>query len=134
MTTSELFLKHLSLMGKPDDGAIYHEDVVIDLPYAPKHHTRQLLGRDKVLKFMSNIGVYFENVQIGEPKIYETADSNVIIAEYPGSSTSKETGLPYRQNYVSIVTAEGGKIKHIREYYDPIQVLVATGEIEEPGG
>jgi len=48
--------------------------------------------------------------QIGEPAIYVTTDPNVIVAEYTGASTSKETGLPYRQNYVSIVTAKDGKI------------------------
>jgi len=133
MTASELFRKHLSLMGNPDDGAIYADDIVIDLPYAPKHHTGKLEGKEAVLRFLRNIGVYFENVSIGEPSIYETSDPNMIIAEYPGGSTSKETGLPYRQNYVSFVTVRDGKIAHIREYYDPIQVLVATGEIQEPG-
>ena len=133
MTTSDLFRRHLSLMGNPDEGSIYSDDVVVELPYAPKHHTGKLVGKAALLKFLSNIGVYFENVQIGEPRIYETADANVVVAEYPGSSTSKETGLPYRQNYVSIVTAKDGLIVHIREYYDPIQVLVATGEMQEPG-
>jgi len=120
-------------MGNPDEGSIYSDDVVVELPYAPKHHTGKLVGKAALLKFLTNIGVYFENVQIGEPRIYETADANVVIAEYPGNSTSKETGLPYRQNYVSIVTAKDGQIVHIREYYDPIQVLVATGEMQELG-
>jgi ketosteroid isomerase-like protein len=133
MTAAELFRKHLNLMGNPDEGSIYADDVVVDLVYAPKHHTGRLEGKSAVLRFLGNIGVYFENVQIGEPTIYETVDPNVIVAEYPGSSTSKETGLPYRQNYVSFVTVRDGKIVQIREYYDPIQVLVATGEMSEPG-
>lgn len=133
MSAADLFRRHLSLMGNPDEGSIYVDDVVIDLPYAPQHHTGKLDGKAAVLRFLTNIGVYFENVEIGEPKIYETADPNVIIAEYPGSSTSKETGLPYRQNYVSFVTVRDGQIVHIREYYNPITVLVATGEMTEPG-
>jgi uncharacterized protein len=133
MTASELFRHHVSLMGNPDDGSIYADDVVVDLPYAPQHHTGKLDGKAHVLRFLTNIGVYFEGVQIGEPTIYVTSDPNVIIAEYTGASTSKETGLPYRQNYVSIVTVKDGKISHIREYYNPIKVLVATGEMEEPG-
>lgn len=133
MSTADLFKRHLALMGNPDEGAIYHDDVVIDLPYAPKHHTGKLDGKAAVLRFLGNIGVYFKDIEIGEPRIYETQDPSVIIAEYTGGSTSKETGKPYRQNYVSIVTARDGKIAHIREYYDPVQVLVATGEIDEPG-
>lgn len=134
MSAADLFRRHLSLMGNPDEGSIYTDNVVVDLPYAPKHHTGRLEGKAAVLRFLTNIGVYFEGVQIGDPKIYETPDPSVIIVEYAGSSTSKETGLPYRQNYVSFVTVRDGKIAHIREYYDPIQVLVATGEMQEPGG
>lgn len=121
-------------MGNPDDGSIYADDIVIVLPYAPKHHTGKLEGRAAVLRFHANIGVYFSDIQIGEPTIYETTDPNIIIAEYPGGSTSKETGLPYRQNYVAIVTVRDGKIAHIKEYYNPITVLVTTGEMTEPGG
>lgn len=133
MTASDLFRHHLSLMGNPDSGDIYAEDVVVDLPYAPQHHTGKLDGKAHILRFLTNIGVYFSDIVIGEPTIYETTDPNVIIAEYTGSSTSKEAGLPYRQSYVSIVTVKDGKIQHIREYYNPIKVLVATGEMEEPG-
>jgi ketosteroid isomerase-like protein len=133
MSPRDLFLRHLALMGNPDDGSIYADDVVIDLPYAPKHHTGKLDGKEAVLRFLKNIGVYFRDVAIGDPTVYETSNPNLIIAEYPGSSTSVETGLPYRQNYVSFVTVRDGKIAHIREYYDPIQVLVSTGEMNEPG-
>ena len=70
---------------------------------------------------------------MGEANILETADSNVIVAEYTGASNSKETGKPYRQNYIAVVSLRDGKIAHIREYYNPIRVLVTTGEIEEPG-
>jgi uncharacterized protein len=120
-------------VGNPDEGSIYADDVVVELPYAPKHHTGRLEGKAAVLRFLTNVGVYFSDLQIGEPRIYETGDPNQIIAEYPGSSISKETGLPYRQNYVAFVTAKDGKISHIREYYNPINVLVATGEMTEPG-
>lgn len=133
MTATELFRIHLANVGNPTNDSVYADDIVVDLPYAPQHHTGKLDGKAHVLRFLTNIGVYFEGVEVGEPTIYETADPNVIIAEYPGSSTCKDTGLPYRQNYVAFVTVKEGKIAHIREYYNPIKVLVSTGEIEEPG-
>ncbi len=133
MTTTDLFRAHLGNVGNPTNDGIYADDIVVDLPYAPQHHTGKLDGKAHVLRFLTNIGVYFEGVKVGEPMIYETADPNVIIAEYPGSSTAKDTGLPYRQNYVAFVTVKDGKIAHIREYYNPVKVLVATGEMVEPG-
>jgi len=136
MTAAELFRRHLSLFGRTDaaeSAEIYAAEASMDFPYAPQHHTQRLEGRDAILRFLTRVGEFFDNIQIGEPTIHITNDPNVVVAEYPGSAVSKETKLPYTQNYVSVVTVRNGQIVHIREYYNPVRVLVATGEIEEPG-
>lgn len=133
MSATELFRRHLANVGNPTDVDIYADDIVVEFPYAPRHHTGRLEGREGILRFLTNIGKYFENFEIGEPRIHLTADPNVLIAEYPGRSKSKETGLPYNQNYVAVVTVRDGQIAHLREYYNPIRVLVSGGEISEPG-
>jgi ketosteroid isomerase-like protein len=138
MSTTELFLRHHSFIGKDvsvdEASEVYHADVTMEFPYAPKHHTRRRVGIENVLGFLKAIGVYFTDIQMAAPSVLHSTDPNVIVVEYPGESTCVETGLPYRQSYIAVVTAVDGKISHIREYYDPIQVLVSTGEIEEPGG
>jgi hypothetical protein len=134
MSPIDLLHAHLGNAVNPTNPEIYADDVFIEFPYAPKHHTQKLEGAEAIFRFFTNIGLYFEGYALTEATIYETSDPNVIVAEYGGSSTSKETGLPYRQRYVSFLTARDGKIAHIREYYNPVHVLVAGGEIEEPGG
>lgn len=132
MSITDLIQSHVANVGNPIHPEIYAEDVVMEFPYAPKHHTGRREGKAGILTFLTNIGVYFKAVQMGEPQILLTTDPNVAVVEVHGQSVSAETGKPYSQNYISIVTARDGQIVHIREYYDPIQVLVATGEIEEP--
>lgn len=83
---------------------------------------------------MGRIGEFFRDIRMGPSVVHLTQDPNVAIVEFEGRSVSNETGAAYEQNYVSVVTFRDGRIAHIKEYYNPIRVLVTTGEIEEPGG
>jgi ketosteroid isomerase-like protein len=134
MSTAELVAAHLANIGNPSHAEIYTDDVVAEFPYAPRHHTGKLSGSEAVLNFLMKIGLYFQDIRVGEPTVHLTANPDVVILEYPGTSVSKETGLPYSQDYVSVLTLRAGRISHIREYYNPVKVLVATGEMQEPGG
>ncbi len=128
-SASDLLRSHLALVGKastPDELAIYAEDVIAEFPYAPEGHTSRLEGPQKIAAFLENIGKFAENFHLGEPTIHETATG--CIAEYHGSSTFKSTGLPYEQDYISVITVKDGKIASIKEYYDPLRVLRALGE------
>lgn len=130
-TASELLRSHLALVGKPatpEQLAIYADDVVSEFPYAPPDHTRRLEGPAALARFLENIGKFAENVRLGEPTIYEIPSG--CIAEYHGDSVFKESGLPYSQDYIVVMTVTDGRISHIREYYDPMRVLRAMGEID----
>jgi ketosteroid isomerase-like protein len=52
-----------------------------------------------------------------------------ILAEYHGSATFKDTGLPYEQDYVLVATVLDGQLASLREHYDSLRVLRAMGEI-----
>lgn len=131
-SAADLLRSHLSLVGKsatPEElAAIYADDFVAEFPYAPEDHTRRLEGPEAIGRFLENIGKFAEAFKLGEPTIHETPTG--CIAEYHGDSIFKSTGRAYSQDYISVVTVEGDKIKSIREYYDPMRVLRAMGEID----
>ncbi|MFZ4508059.1 MAG: nuclear transport factor 2 family protein [Fimbriimonas sp.] len=133
MTTSELFLAHLGNIGNPTNTEIYSDDLKVEFAYAPKHHTQGLSGIEAIVRFLTNVGVYFEGYTVSNVRLIEGQDPDVVVAEFHGSAVSKETGLGYEQEYIVVVRAKNGKIDHMREFYNPVHVLVATGEIEEPG-
>jgi ketosteroid isomerase-like protein len=131
LTAADLLRAHLALVGKtatPEQLSIYADDVVAEFPYAPEDHTRRLEGPQAIAKFLENIGKFAENARMGEPKIHETATG--CIAEYHGDAVFKSTGKAYSQDYIAVFETRDGKIKSIREYYDPIRVLRALGEFE----
>ncbi len=130
MSNTELLRHHVGLVGRPTeagDREIYHEDVVMTLMYSPEDHTHTLEGPDAILRFMARIEQFFEITSRPEPRIAET--SNGALAEYQGDMVCKDNSNVYRQDYVAIAEIQDGKIKAVREYYDPIRVLKAFGEM-----
>lgn len=130
MDSKDLLLKHLAQASpNPDlDTSFYAPEVVAEFPYAPEDHTRRLEGAEAVVAFMRRIPTFAEGFSLGEPTIFPT--SNGFVAEYHGEATFKSTGRRYAQDYVSFFTVKDGKIVGIREYYDPLRVLRAMGEID----
>jgi ketosteroid isomerase-like protein len=53
--------------------------------------------------------------------VYPFADPSGAAAEVRAEGLITATGLTYRQEYVLILRAEGGKIAHLREYFDPVR-------------
>ena len=132
--SADVVQRHLATLGHVPDPSLYAEDLVVEFPYAPRHHTQALRGRDAYIGFLTRVVQFFSGYQVGETRVYPTTETGLVVAEYPGSATSNETGKLYKQNYVAFFSIKDGKISHIREYYDPVKVLVATDEIPEPGG
>ena len=129
---AQLLCSHLSLVGKqatPEQlAAIYTDDFVAEFPYAPEDHTSRLEGPEAIGRFLAAIANFAEAFSMGEPTIHETPSG--CIAEYHGESIFKATGRRYAQDYISVVTVRDGKIASIKEYYDPLRVLRAMGEID----
>ena len=108
--------------------AIYAPDVVAEFPYAPEGHTSRLEGPEAIVRFLGKIPTFAEGFSLGEPTISPTADG--FVAEYHGDATFKESGRPYGQDYIVVFRLQEGRIASIREYYDPLRVLRAMGEID----
>lgn len=130
MSHTDLLLCHLRNAGLPrsdQDAAIYTDDLVVEFPYAPDGHTRRLEGPEAFLAFFSRISSFADEFAIGRPVLISEGDR--FAAEYHGSATFKESGLPYEQDYVVVAYVRDGKLASIREHYDPLRVLRAMGEI-----
>lgn len=131
MSAADLLRRHLSLVGRAasaEELEIYADDLLVEFPYAPEDHTQRLQGPAEIARFLENIGKFAEGFRLGEPTIHETP--NGCIAEYHGDAVFKESGRPYSQDYVAVVTMRDGKIARLREYYDPLRVLRAMGELD----
>ena len=59
--------------------------------------------------------------------VYRDLEASVVILEYEVHGESVQTGRPYNNRFVSIVTIGDGKVTRWRDYLDPVAVFDAAG-------
>ena len=109
--------------------SLISDDIVWELPYAPGlGHPTRLSGRDEVLEHVGWFIAAVQDFRFYDLQIDAFADHSKAVAQVKAEGIIKTTGRIYRQDYVLFVEAEYGKLRFIREYFDPIQAAHALDE------
>jgi ketosteroid isomerase-like protein len=102
------------------------DDLVWELVYAPSiGHPARLSGREEVLRHVIWFLGAVEDFRFSDLRVYPLADPEAAVAEVKAEALIKTTGRLYRQEYVFFLRAKGGKIAHLREYFDPVRAAKA---------
>ncbi|MEO0572474.1 MAG: nuclear transport factor 2 family protein [Bacteroidota bacterium] len=92
------------------------DNVVQEMPFAPKVFPKSLSGIDAMGNQYSGVMDYTQNY---ERQYFGTASPNVILAKFNGTITTGE-GKPYNNSYVGVYTlSKDGKIEHFVEHFNP---------------
>ncbi|MCG5215894.1 nuclear transport factor 2 family protein [Streptosporangium soli] len=108
------------------DEEMLADNIVVEQPFARVGH-RRIEGREKVVA-MTRAGrealpIAFEEFR--DVMIHETADPEVIIAEYQMVATMPGSGTRAQAAFVVVLRATGGRIVHWREYQDQAAIAEA---------
>jgi uncharacterized protein len=125
---SDLLQQHFQTL--VDDNAQWQaliaDDIVWELPFAPAlGHPARLTGRKEVVRHVTWFLGAVENFRFFDLKVYPFADPEAAVAEVKAEGLIKLTGRTYHQDYVLFLRAVGGKIKFLREYFDPTRAAKA---------
>jgi uncharacterized protein len=107
---------------------MFHDDGVMEFPYAPAGGHGRLDGKAAIAEYLKP---YPERISIRRVKrraVYYCGD--VMVAEFACESTALPTGNDFEMNYVAIVTMQDGKIKHYRDYWNPLVAVQAFGGLD----
>lgn len=105
------------------------EDIVWELPYAPAiGHPLLLNGRKEVESHVSWFLSAVEDFRFHDLRILAGQDNNSAVAQVKAKALIKPTGEIYEQEYVVFLSATEGKIRHLREYFNPVQAAKALSE------
>jgi ketosteroid isomerase-like protein len=63
---------------------------------------------------------------------YYDPEKSAVILEYTMHGTVVHTAAPYVNRFISVITIEGRKIVHWRDYLDPLAVFAAFGDGPAP--
>jgi len=89
-----------------------------------------LLAEDVVFEYVISVPGYPRRVE-GRQNIVSLY-SGYVVLEYEVHGKSVQTSRPYDNCFVSIVTVNGRKVTHWRDYLDPVAVFDAAGWPQPP--
>jgi ketosteroid isomerase-like protein len=103
------------------DGVVF--EYVITVPGYP----RRVEGRQSIIDLYSNYDDYMTVHSADNLRVYRDPEASVVVLEYEVHGESVETGRPYNNRFVSIITVKDNKVTLWRDYLDPIAIFDAAG-------
>lgn len=114
-------------------GQLSADDVVIEAPFAAPGQPRRFEGRGQFLAWarprQAAFPARFEEFR--NVVIHDTADPEVIIAEYELCGTVTTTGRRAAAPFIAVMQVRDGKITRWREYQDTLRIAAALGHLPD---
>jgi ketosteroid isomerase-like protein len=107
---------------------LYAEDVVVDMPFAAPVPTR-LHGREQVRAHFAAAAGGPLSLQAQNVVVHETADPEVIVAEFDYAGQVATTGTTFRVANVQVLRIRDGLIVESRDYHDHLALAHALGHL-----
>lgn len=131
-TGRELVLKGLRALLAGDVEtwmSLWADEGCMEFPYAPPGMIQRLEGKAAIGAYMRDFPQKLRVTRFSEPTIHQTLEPTVMIVEVACEGTAVSTGRPYPQRYVSVIETRDGRIVNYRDYWNPLVLLQATGQL-----
>lgn len=102
------------------------DDVVFEYVISVPGYPRRVEGRQGIIDLYSGYDSYMRVHSADNLRIYRDPKASVVVLEYEVHGRSVQTGRPYDNRFVSIITVTDEKVTHWRDYLDPIAIFDAT--------
>lgn len=130
-TPREVFTALAGLLsaGRWDEvAALYAEDAVAELPFALPVPDR-VEGRATLHERFTALGAGNLEMVVENIRVHETADPEVIVAEFETRGKSLTTGRAFHLANIQVLRVRDGLIAHTRDFHDHAALAVATGRM-----
>ena len=109
---------------------LFAEDAVLEFPFAAPGQRERVAGRAAIADYLRGYPDLLDVREVAAKAVHQTADPEVLIAEFELAGVAVATQKPYRLRYIAVLTVRDGLIHHYRDYWSPLAVadiLGATG-------
>lgn len=107
------------------------DDIEMEFPYAHEGCIKRINGRSDLERYLTKVASLIQFESMGEPLVHHTLNENTVIIEFTCKGVGAKTGNPYDQSYISVITLEQGRIKRYQDYWNPLIVASALGDVSE---
>lgn len=104
------------------------DDVVMEFPYAPDGAVKEVRGKSALAEYLSAVGSLIQIKSMTLSAVYPASQAGIFILEFTGSGVGTQTGIPYEQSYISVISIEAGRILRYRDYWNPLVAQKAMGK------
>lgn len=123
-------IQHAALTSDGSLADLYAADAVHEWPFPFPGAPARLAGRDQIKAWSERIragGSRFRFERFDNVIVHETADPEVIIAEYDIHGQVTATGQSFTFSYVLVLRVRDGQIVHLRDYLNPLAMTRVAG-------
>jgi uncharacterized protein len=106
---------------------LFSPDGVQEFPYAPQGSPTRIEGRQNIAAYLANYPEVFNLTRIVDPIFHH--DAKRMVVEFSVEGRAVQTGRPYNQRYISVIEHEAGKIRRYVDYWNPLVVQEALGQM-----
>lgn len=128
--TMDRFLRAVISPQPGDIADCYADHVVIEMPFASGlAPERTETGREELRARFAAGRAMREYTALRDVRVHETADPQVLVAEYRLDGRNVSDGTSFCMAFVMVLTFRDGLIVHSRDYTDPIAGARALGRL-----
>jgi uncharacterized protein len=95
------------------------EDAVMEFPFAPPDRPQRIEGKSNIIKYNQAILGIATVTGFTDVEIHRMIDSDCVVIEMTGHGTVLATGDAYDRRYIDVCRTKNGRIKFIRDYWNP---------------
>jgi uncharacterized protein len=103
------------------------EDIIVDYIITTPDYPRHVEGRNAVAELYRPYSTVIALDRCHDLAVHYDAKTGVVVLEYASEGRVVETGAPYANRYISVLTITDRKVTRWRDYLDPLAVFDALG-------
>jgi len=108
---------------------LFADDAVLEYPFAPEGTPERLEGKAAIARHALRLAPLLEFGEMTLGAVYNSGDT--VIFESSCQGRGVEAGVPYNQDYISVITLRGGRIVRYQDYWNPLVLISAMGGQEK---
>lgn len=116
---------------RDDIAAFYHPDVEIELPFQAEGGPVVMKGREGMRERMNASARFIRFDAVEHATVHETADPEVVIAEYTIRGAVIAKDLPFSLAYITVTRVVDGLVVTSRDYTNPAALAGVMASLAE---
>ena len=106
---------------------ILAEDVVTEFVVTVPGYPPRVEGRENLAALYRGYGQAITLEHAGDLAVHRDRETSTVVLEYAVQGHLTQTGSPYQNRFVSVITIQDRKVTHWRDYLDSYAAVQALG-------